>query len=345
MYRKIQEIISTVTLSNNQKSDDSSNALIIRWVALGFFSIIILIALLMVINYIGHSAKPIPAPLGTYGDFFGGILNPILTFFTLIGLCITIIIQRMQLHDAKKEIKRNIETAKLQSFETTFFNMLEQHNQIVREIHFEIKGLSKIWDLDHHGSSLEVRFRHLEEGKGRQAFSQLFIFLDAAVKHGCAINQASAYHFIQKKYNHVFGHYFRNLYQILKFVQKASSERPIGFDEKFYSNILRAQLSSDELRALLYNCSEALVDDGNFLKLLVHFNFLEHLPLLYDRDTNKLLDINGGEADDELYSQYFKYRPIYGHGRWTSGAFGSNPDVDLFLKATRGNLKFPKVGV
>lgn len=48
--------------------------------------------------------------------------------------------------------------------------------------------------------------------------------------------------------NHVVGHYFRGLYQILKFIDDC--ELPDSEKEK-YSRILRAQLSTDEI-ALLF---------------------------------------------------------------------------------------------
>jgi hypothetical protein len=36
--------------------------------------------------------------MGEWGDFFGGVLNPLLTFLTFMGLLITIILQQQELH-------------------------------------------------------------------------------------------------------------------------------------------------------------------------------------------------------------------------------------------------------
>lgn len=43
--------------------------------------------------------------LGTFGDFFGSVVNPILTFGTLVALAITILMQRVQLREAREDAK------------------------------------------------------------------------------------------------------------------------------------------------------------------------------------------------------------------------------------------------
>ncbi len=57
------------------------------------------------------------------------------------------------------------------------------------------------------------------------------------------------YNKLYRYYQSYLGHYFRNLYNIVKFIE--TSEIP---DKKFYTNLVRAQLSSSELNLLFYNC-------------------------------------------------------------------------------------------
>ena len=52
-----------------------------------------------------------------------------------------------------------------------------------------------------------------------------------------------------KKYQNNLGHYFRNLYHIIKFVDKSEID-----NKKRYTNFVRAQLSSHELALIFYNC-------------------------------------------------------------------------------------------
>ncbi len=70
------------------------------------------------------------------------------------------------------------------------------------------------------------------------------------------------------------GHYFRNLYNIIKFVDQRS---PRGRSKKFYTNFVRAQLSSSELGLLFYNC---LSDYGNekFKPLVEKYALLKNMP-------------------------------------------------------------------
>ena len=68
------------------------------------------------------------ATWGTFGDYLGGTLNPIISFLALIGLLITIHQQakemkatREELKQAAKQQKRQLEISNLQQFESTFF--------------------------------------------------------------------------------------------------------------------------------------------------------------------------------------------------------------------------------
>lgn len=77
--------------------------------------------------------------LGEWGDFFGGVLNPILTFLTFMGLLITIVIQQTELRESRQELKRSADalseqtgSTKRQIFESTFFNMMNMHASIRR---------------------------------------------------------------------------------------------------------------------------------------------------------------------------------------------------------------------
>lgn len=83
--------------------------------------------------------------LGPIGDFFGGMLNPILSFCTFMALLMTIVLQQKELSLTRKELsetqkatrdsaralEEQSKSIKLQNFENTFFKMLDLHNKIV----------------------------------------------------------------------------------------------------------------------------------------------------------------------------------------------------------------------
>ena len=94
---------------------------------------------------------------------------------------------------------------------------------------------------------------------------------------------------INEKYEEFFviyqsqvGHYFRNLYNVVKFVNKKSDFPKDYKAKKFYTNLIRAQLSSGELGLLFYNC---LSDRGAKFKKLV-----EKYALLKDMDFKVLIN-------------------------------------------------------
>ena len=83
-----------------------------------------------------------------------------------------------------------------------------------------------------------------------------------------------------------FGHYFRNLYRIIKLVDTASffsEESKISeaelFETKYkYTSIVRAQISNYELLWIFYNClSENGI--GKFKPLVEKYSFFKNIPI------------------------------------------------------------------
>ena len=64
---------------------------------------------------------------GTFGDFVGGTLNPLLSFLGFLALLYTISIQRKQIAEDKKDREK-------QQFESTFFALLNMHNQALKDL-------------------------------------------------------------------------------------------------------------------------------------------------------------------------------------------------------------------
>ena len=84
-----------------------------------------------------------------------------------------------------------------------------------------------------------------------------------------------------KRSQHLLGHYFRNLYHIIKLVKYNN------MGEKYrYTSLVRAQLSSHELLMLFYNC---LTINGieKFKPLVEEFRLFKNMPaeeLVYPLD-------------------------------------------------------------
>lgn len=366
-------------------ADDLPSQTSARWLAIAVTATLTLIWLLLLLDYRGHNdtaaytaglkdgaSHPDPeflqrvgTYLGPFGDFFGGVLNPILTFGTLIALAITIVMQRAQLHGAEasaqenknllqrqldavegnardnvdllqKQLnaaeKRASENALLlekQTFETTFFNMLALHNSTVDRLTFDPSLIRLPLPLLNSRYENEY-FTPAPDGGvavGRQVFARVLQVMD---DKNSRLRGLGVYKEIQTHHNYVLGHYFRGLYQILSLIDQYAERK--GFDTaKRYSNIIRAQLSSNELLLLLFNCSYTTVDEGEFRALLKRYEILEHLPL---KCTIGRLGLStpglSFEVEDEV-RQYFEVDPTKENLAFLPGAFGKNPEIGHYI--------------
>ena len=340
-----QGIYGLVVPKGSEEDGDTKKiaSLIALAVSLGLTVILVL----LVFDYWVHAQPAAPKPavsvqaaeaggdaggaLGTFGDFFGGVLNPMLTFGTLIALAVTILMQRIQLRDARKEAKESGQRAQFQTFETTFFNLLNLHSENVKNLTFK----PAIVPL-----SAELQRIHMLAGNepkpaptpihGRAVFAAVLRSTRNAASRG--VSQLAVYRKLQAEHNDVLGHYFRHLYQILNIVNMLvveGTEKERYKARKRYTNILRAQLSSHELAVLLLNCTFATVDDGKFRDLLVWYKFLEHLPVK-ENDAMELCVPDVLPDDQWIFFEYFSKDK--GCQSWMSGAFGKNPVIARYLE-------------
>lgn len=262
--------------------------------------------------------------LGPFGDFFGGMLNPILTFCSFMALLMTIVLQQKELkltreeleetrkatRDSAEALQEQSHSIKLQNFENTFFNMLNLHREIINNL--LLKCLKKHWIYNGNShwagtkESIPIEQRkylytilnqqiNIEEDDdfyGKKVISKLFEILNCYIKNAEVKNINTLYDNFYKEYNEIIGHYFRNIYHILKYIKKTSEKKQIDIDSKFYTNILRAQLSNSELALLLLNALSKYGKDELF-PLLIEYEFMEPLPIsIIDKSyLNILLDL------------------------------------------------------
>ena len=237
---------------------------------------------------------------GAIGDFFGGMLNPIFALLGFFALLETIKIQNKELKTSNealqqsgeelgltreqatlsaKALREQSESIKLQNFENTFFKMLDLHNEIVKSLTF----VGKNYYIDKDTSKVREN-RGIKKMKSVEVLNNMLLqFKDKSYffvnGHHQKDRTNTKYLNVFKEYDQSVSKYFRNLYQILKFISCSSIN-----NKKFYSNILRAQLSHNELELLFYHCASDFGSE-KFILLLIEFEFLEHL--VYDSHINE----------------------------------------------------------
>lgn len=193
---------------------------------------------------------------GTFGDSFGG-LNTLFSGLAFAGIVVSLILQSHGLSQTKSDLDRQRIQQQIQVFESSFFQMLHLSNEIVRGFRYKS----------------EFGGAHIKEGKDCFETMRNDLVKVALLSEHWGRTPSERYEKFYLKYFHDdLGHYFRNLYQIVKYVDGATIE-----NKKFYTNIVRAQLSSNELFLLFYN-GVSRFGREKFLPLLRKYELLEHLP-------------------------------------------------------------------
>jgi hypothetical protein len=232
--------------------------------------------------------------MGQWGDFFGGMLNPILSFLAFAGLLYTILLQRRELGLSREELRLTRvelersssaledqgQSLKQQRFESAFFGMVGVLNRIIETMDIERDNrtylgrdcFSRILDR------MRWNLKHRAIGKNSQG--KLVLYKPNSGSHPPYENEREKavdfYRHFYDDHQTDLGHYFRVLYNIFKYIEESE------FSGGVYPKILRAQLSNQELVILFYNC---LTDAGaNFAELAVRFEIFDNL------DTGTLLD-------------------------------------------------------
>ncbi|MEC0248888.1 putative phage abortive infection protein [Paenibacillus chitinolyticus] len=212
---------------NSNKENDEENEPLTRLLKYIFWIVIFWLVSGVVVYYaFGDKA-------GTVGDMFGGV-NALFSGLAFAGLIYTIFLQRKELALQRSEISKSTKELEgqkdlmdLQNFENKFFQLLNLHHEIVKTSH---------------------QGRGLFQNISTAIFNQVPVPTENVPLD--LLN--NAYMILYRRNNAELGHYFRNLYHIVKFVDTSFQLRD---EETRYSyvRILRAQLSTYEIMLLAYN--------------------------------------------------------------------------------------------
>ena len=245
----------------DNKSDNVEKLEDLKWILRGAIALLIL-ALLAYFLYFSHLLFPESddkhAVWGTFGDFMGGTLNPIFALFSLYAIIVTIKVQAKELEltreamnesniaqqEQSDSFKKQNMSVKLQTFENTFFKLLEHHNGLIEKFKFDKLDIERLI-------------------------------------HNVDIELSEEYY---RKWNsgHI-KKFFMTLYQILKFVntQEKNFKNEPYFKAKLYTNIIRATFDDQLLTLLAINCT--LEGFEEYKKLIEEYEFMEHLDIEYIR--------------------------------------------------------------
>ena len=231
---------------------------------------------------------------GTFGDFVGGILNPLVAFSAFYWLTVSVLIQKKEfsktaeaLEETSKAQKEQALTQSRQRFEGTFFQLLSLHQEIVKSIDLynsRTKRTTKGRDCfkvfydrfkREFDDTVYCLINNVEKTNIVGIEKEKAMYRDpekeALIKPKLKVINSAYLDFYDKNQSEI-GHYFRSLYNIAKFIHTSDIE-----DKCLYSNLLRAQLSVNEMMLIFYNCLSDL--GGNkFKPLIEEYSLLKGIP-------------------------------------------------------------------
>jgi len=268
-------------VSENESKVDSLESKIstfncIAWTMIGFGFLVAIIGICF------YTHKPSEYGLNLLGDFYAGSVASIWSlaglFFIYVAFLgqrqqllsqqIEILYSRLEVKHTRLELKGQKEEMKIQNstllqqrFESTFFQLLRNHQDIVNGIDIRVKN-NRVgdWTVSSQGRDcfkvFYERFKR-ETGNCEGIDEYLDVYMNFYFKHQADL-----------------GHYFRNLYHILKYVDNAIE---IDKESKFtYTSLLRALLSSYELSLIFYNGLGRYGKDY-FRPLIEKYSFLKNV--------------------------------------------------------------------
>ena len=207
-----------------------------------------------------------PGAWGTFGDFLGGLLNPLVSTLTLFVAVSVWRLQKVEMEQTKQALQEQAKTAEQQRQEQRFFDLLNVYQRTVESISYTRTG--------NYQENTETLI-----SSGKQAVK---LWLDQAMNpRNLRLQMARG---DVKRYNKalkdewndwdaagMFDHYFRVVFRIL-----SEAENLLGAQHHHYAELFRAQLSRSEL--LILGLNLLLDDEGqSMIPVAEKYGLLKHL--------------------------------------------------------------------
>ncbi|HET6225267.1 MAG TPA: putative phage abortive infection protein [Bacteroidia bacterium] len=204
---------------------------------------------------------------GTFGDYIGGVLGTILSFFSVILIYAT--------------YKNQVVFSSLQQFETTFFNLLQNQREILKSLgghvytndieRYSMELVSKTTADDYISAVSAELNNRFDNNKSTYIANRKEVKNISDDKNENQSIIDNLYGQVYKGKEGDLGHYFRHLYHIVKYTHESEN-----IDKKKYIDIIQAQMSDDELYLTFYN-GISKYGKTKFLPLLEEYQFLENV--------------------------------------------------------------------
>ncbi|MBF6037755.1 hypothetical protein H8F22_02590 [Pseudomonas sp. P154a] len=199
---------------------------------------------------------------GQFGDYFGGVLNPLLSFCALIAVVLSLRSQSEEVAAARKEASAAIamqteqtQVFQQQSFESVFFGLIQLHLKNVDRVKAPVRA-----EDAGNGTTFELIIRSYNLDRVDDGIDQNIPRALGGTQY--QQKQVSDYcNRFMEQYGNRIVHYFATLEEILKYVDSRSRPKSVGSSQ--YISIFKSLLSPEEVECLLMY---AISDKGKSLR-------------------------------------------------------------------------------
>ena len=247
------------------------------WLSLGGL-IVLLVTVFVVWLLYGLAAYNFPKSLeksGQTGDMFGGI-TALFSGLAFAGLVFTLFVQKKELQYQREELGHLVEEQRQTKghLKDQATHLKSQSEFIERPI-FENNFFQLLSSFNDYVANTRVTASKTVL-EGHDAYGQIFAKLKLNLFGYMGMREPRSaifrdeYEIFYQGNKDDLGPYYRQLYNILKFIRNSNLE-----DQKFYSNIVRAQISSSELTLLACNIASPH-GSKKMAPLIKEFEFLKY---------------------------------------------------------------------
>jgi len=232
--------------------------------------------------------------LGNFGSFLSGTVGATWSLASVILFYLALKEQRKdikinqdafnlqlkELEDTREVYIDQSTTFKTQGFENTFFQLMQLHSSTVKDISYTSR-----WERGNRTSVgkdvfiiLKQELDHLSDGYLPVQEGDYGYVTPNRIPYvryeDIQFTLENEYRVMYREYENTLNHYFRQLYHIFKYVHLS---KLITDDKRsFYAGLIRAQLSQNELYAIMYNSLVTGYGKPNFLFLVREYKILKN---------------------------------------------------------------------
>ena len=300
--QKIDEDLAIIEANTLMESGDKAFRLIGRMAggALALVAIVFWIPNLIALKTELATKGPIPwiykslsvdiEQWGQFGDFLGGLLNPIVGLATIYLVLINVRLQKRELSLALQEMKNSNSALdaqnaaiEIQNFQNTFFNWLNSYREVINDAQFETRGKvlvgASALRAFYKGEFAGVEIDFLFKGEGIEEFFPSFSDYETpADEETCRIIESIL---LDKWGQFKMNHYAAasSIKSLMGLIDWILNRAPTTKARHEYLDILSDQLSYVEIAFVMYEISKTR---GYRLRELNRHKFFDKLNVLDD---------------------------------------------------------------